>query len=273
MSTSPHTVSTHSSPHAVCLTFTMALADNPYTQLGHFAMRGEEDLVWKPEGGEEVQESIESWTANIDKMGLLVLASLAGRISVQLTAELTEREPDHQWCSMLQMTEPMPEDYVQQIVKASQPGPPGMDSHYLTPPNIKGRGLAADAVQAIVNHAGTKTLASTISSRTHQSKKAARQAWQVCWRVVMGMAQGVGTEGSAEEREDSQQDRGSQPPGPITQPDQPSAEPRPQKAKVSACLIGMLTGILDGSSWDEQAIVSCAWVRLTPRTPQRSQYR
>ena len=87
------------------------------------------------------------------------------------------------------MTDGMAEDYVQTVVKESQPGPPWSDSHYLTPPNIKGRGLAADAVQAIVNHAGTKTLASTISSRTHQSKKAARQAWQVWWRVVMGTAQ------------------------------------------------------------------------------------
>ena len=71
----------------------------------------------------------------------------------------------------------------------------------------------------------------------------------------MGTAQGVGTEGSADEREDRQRDTGGQPPG---QPDQPSTEPRPKRAKVSACLIGMLTGILDGSTWDEQAIVSCA---------------
>ena len=103
------------------------------------------------------------------------------------------------------MTENMSDDYMQRIIAESQPGPPWLESHYLTPPNIKGRGQAANAIQAIVNHASSKTLASTVSSKTHQSKKAARQAWQVWWRVVMGTAQGVGTQGSADERENQRE--------------------------------------------------------------------
>ena len=135
---SPLAVSTHSSPHVVCLT--IASADNQYTQLGNFVMRGEEDLVWKPDEGEEVQESITSWMANIDKLCLLVLASLAGRISVQLRTELSERAPDHQWCSLSLMTESMSDDYMQTIIAESQRGPPWLESHYLTPPTSRGDG-------------------------------------------------------------------------------------------------------------------------------------
>ena len=53
-------------------------------------MRGEEDLVWKPDEREEEQESLEAWMASIDKVRLLVLACSAGRISVQLKEELKD---------------------------------------------------------------------------------------------------------------------------------------------------------------------------------------
>ena len=179
--------------------------------------------------------------ANIDKLRLLVLASLAASISVTLRTEFSDRAPDHQWASLSFMTENMPDDYMQRIIAESQPGPPLLESHYLTPPNIKGKGLAANAVQAIVSHTGSKTLASTVSSKNNQSKKAARQAWQVWRRVVISTAQGVGTEGSADERE-NQREKGNQP------PDQPTNDPVPKRAKASSTMVGMLKSILEGST-------------------------
>ena len=73
----------------------MASTNNQYTQLGRFVIRGEEDLAWKPDEGEEEQESIEAWMASTDKVRLLVLACLGGRVSVDLKEELNDRAPDH----------------------------------------------------------------------------------------------------------------------------------------------------------------------------------
>ena len=102
---------------------------------------------------------------------------------------------------MPEMTENMSDDYLQCIIAESQPEPPYQQAHYLTPPDIKGRGLAADATAAVVKATGPRTLASIVSQKCHQSKKEARQVWVVWWHAVMHTAQGVGTEGSGEERE------------------------------------------------------------------------
>ena len=103
-------------------------------------MRGEEDLVWKPEEGEEEQESIEAWMASLDKLRLLVLACLAGRVSVQPREELNDPAPDHRWASMPEMTESMSDNYLQRIIAETQPGPP-YQNHCLTPPKSQGEGF------------------------------------------------------------------------------------------------------------------------------------
>ena len=68
----------------------------------------------------------------------------------------------------------------------------------------------------------------------------------------MHTAQGAGTEGSGEEREGrdqrSQQEKGVRPPS------QAADTTAPKKAKVSGTIVGMLRNILDGSTWDEQAV-------------------
>ena len=66
-----------------------------YNQLGRFTMEGDDDLVWKPEEGDEEQGAIADWIVDATKLCLLTLACLAGRVSLELKEELMDRMPNH----------------------------------------------------------------------------------------------------------------------------------------------------------------------------------
>ena len=133
------------------------MSGQEYNRIGRFTMEGDTDLVWRPEEGEAEQVEIATWMSDIHRARLLTLASLAGRISLELQTELQEQYPTRQWNSIQSMTAGMTETTLQKIVAESQK-PPYQPAHYLTPPNVKGKGLAADAVEAIVKAAGPLTL-------------------------------------------------------------------------------------------------------------------
>ena len=141
-------------------------------------MEGDDDLVWKPEEGDEEQGAIADWIVDATKLCLLTLACLAGRVSLELKEELMDRMPSHQWASISEMTAHMEGAALHKLVAESEP-PPFQQGHYLTPPNINGRSLAANAVVAIVKAIGHRTLACTVSQRCHQSKTPARQIWSI----------------------------------------------------------------------------------------------
>ena len=65
----------------------------------------------------------------------------------------------------------------------------------------------------------------------------------------MGIAQGVGTEASGDERDERSGQRGDR------IPSQATDEPVPKKAEVGSTIVGMLRNILDGSTWDEHAVI------------------
>ena len=142
-------------------------------------MEGDDDMVWKPEGGRGARgdsrlDSRHHQAPPPDPPD----PSLAGRLSLELKEELMDRMPSHQWASISEMTAHMEGAALHKLVAESEP-PPFQQGHYLTPPNINGRSLAANAVVAIVKAIGHRTLACTVSQRCHQSKTPARQIWSI----------------------------------------------------------------------------------------------
>ena len=169
-----------------------------YTKVGNFSW-AESQLQWVREDGDREVAGVEDWVNEAVKLRLL-LATPAGRASTEVVATLQERYPTREWQALPDIYAHMDEEEVKTVVANSQL-PKKSAPYKLTPPEIKGKGLAVDAVTALVEAAGDKNLPCTISAKHHLSKLAARTMWGKWWRLVMHTQPRVDTDVEGEEQQ------------------------------------------------------------------------
>ena len=201
-----------------------------HNKIGDFSL-AEEELLRIPEDRDPEQEPIEEWVKDTTKVRLLVLATLAGRVSADLVAALQVGMPTYEWRPRPDVTADMDEEDVRKTVAGSQPRPSAI--HRLTPPEIKGKELAADAVSALIAPSGEKTIPCTITAKTHQSKRVAREMWATWWHLIMDTELGVETDEESEEPEGVK----------------PLPKGRVPTAKVNPVVVKMMQNIIHESTW------------------------
>ena len=126
-----------------------------YSKVGNFTWT-EDQLEWVPEEGDREVAAVEDWVNEAAKLRLLVLATLAGRASPEVVAALHQRYPTREWRALPEVYAHLDEEEGKTVVANSQL-PKQAAAYSLTPPEIKGKGLAADAVTALVGAAGDDT--------------------------------------------------------------------------------------------------------------------